>query len=233
MLYAKHLSKIIGNQSVLSDVSFDIQDGEFVGFLGPNGAGKTSTMRLLATSLRRTSGELSLFGFDPDKSGEEIRSLIGYLPEKPPLYPQFQVEEQIRFIASLKGISNRDLKATVDHLLESCRLQDVRNKSCNSLSKGFRQKVGLACALVGAPKLLILDEPTSGLDPREVVEIRNLIKSFQAKTTIIFSSHILGEVSSLCERIIVFIKGKTVLDSSLKEVENLETLFLQSIEKYS
>jgi ABC-2 type transport system ATP-binding protein len=233
MLQAKHLTKIIGNYDVLNDVSFEIKEGEFVGFLGPNGAGKTSTMRLLTTSLRRSSGDLSIFGLDPNENGDKIRNFIGYLPEKPPLYPQFKVEEQIRFVASLKGVSKQNLKADVDRLLELCRIQEVGSKFCGSLSKGFRQKVGLACALIGAPKLLILDEPTSGLDPREVVEIRNLIKSFQGKTTIIFSSHILGEVSSLCERIVLFVKGRTVFDAPLKEVENLETLFLQSIEKYS
>ncbi len=233
MLQAKHITKTIGNHDLLSDVSFDIKAGEFVGFLGPNGAGKTTTMRILATSLRRSSGELSIFKFDPNSQGEEVRELIGYLPEKPPLYPQLNVEEQIRFVASLKGISGSDLENEIGRLIESCRLTEVKKKSCNSLSKGFRQKVGLACALIGSPKLLILDEPTSGLDPREVVEIRNLIKSFQGKTTIVFSSHILGEVSSLCERVIVFVKGKTVLDMPLSEVTNLENLFLSSIEKYS
>ncbi len=233
MLQAKHIRKTIGNHDLLSDVSFDVKEGEFVGFLGPNGAGKTTTMRILATSLRRSSGDLSIFNFDPDNSGGEVREIIGYLPEKPPLYPQLRVDEQIRFVASLKGIKSEDLEEEVSRLINSCRLSDVKNKSCNSLSKGFRQKVGLACALIGSPKLLILDEPTSGLDPMEVVEIRNLIQSFQGKTTIVFSSHILGEVSSLCERVIVFVKGRTVLDVPLSEVSNLENLFLSSIEKYS
>ena len=233
MLQAKHLTKTIGNSSILSDVSFEIKEGEFVGFLGPNGAGKTTTMRMLATSLKRSSGELSILNFDPSTQGERVREVIGYLPEKPPLYPQLTVEEQIKFVASLKGVVASDLKNIVNQLIESCRLSEVKSKSCNSLSKGFRQKAGLACALIGSPRLLILDEPTSGLDPREVVEIRNLIKSFQGKTTIIFSSHILGEVSSLCERVIVFVKGRTVLDVPLSEVENLENLFLSSIEKYS
>lgn len=233
MIQASHLTKKIGNQDLLSDISFKIKEGELVGFLGPNGAGKTSTMRILSCTMKRSSGELSMFSLNPEKDTNKIRSQIGYLPERPALYPQLSVTEQIRLIAELKGTEKNSLNSTVDQLISKCRLTEVLKKTCNSLSKGFRQKVGLACAIIGEPKLLILDEPTSGLDPKEIVEIRSLIKSLQEKSTIIISSHLLGEVSNLCKRALIFVKGRTVLDLDLNSVENLEKTFLEAIENNS
>lgn len=232
MISCEKVSKNISGTSILEEVSFTAELGELVGILGPNGAGKTTTMRILSTYLAPSSGRVSLGGFDVVKEAEEVRKLIGILPESPPLYDELSVEQYVSFVGRLRGLSGKELRGDLDSILERCRLIEKRKVACGSLSKGFRQKVGLAAAIIGDPKILLLDEPTSGLDPREITEIRTLIRELKEGRTILFSSHILSEISEMCDRVVMFVRGRTVLEGTLSDLTaetSLEKLFLNAL----
>lgn len=213
MIEVKNLVKRFGGKAAVNDISFTVHDGEVLGFLGPNGAGKTTTMNMLTGYLSSTSGSITISGYDILAQPELAKSKIGYLPEKPPLYPDMTVEEYLDFIYELKGCTLK----RYDHIKEICELvgiEHVYGRVIKHLSKGYQQRVGLAQALVGNPEVLILDEPTVGLDPRQIIEIRNLIRRLGEKHTVIFSTHILSEVQAVCERILVINDGKIVADDT-------------------
>lgn len=210
MIKVSHITKCYGNLKAVSDVSFEIGKGEIVGFLGPNGAGKTTTMRILTGFMPPTSGKVEIAGFDVLENANEVKKRIGYLPENVPLYHDMEVEAFLNFFAELKGIKRKERKKHVAKIIERCGLAPVKKEIIKRLSKGFRQRVGIAQALIGNPEVLILDEPTIGLDPKQVVEIRNLIKELGRKRTIILSTHILSEVAEVCNRVIIISEGKIV-----------------------
>ncbi len=217
----KELSKIYGSQHAVDNISFSIKEGEIVGFLGPNGAGKSTTMKVATTYIPPTSGTIEVCGYDVIDKPMEVRKNIGYLPEHNPLYLDMYVHEYIRFIGSLHGIKGRNLVDRVKYMVELCGLTVEQNKKIGALSKGYRQRVGLAQALVHDPKVLILDEPTTGLDPNQIVEIRSLIKSIAKDKTIIFSTHIMQEVQEICDRVIIINKGKIIADKPLNEMQSV------------
>lgn len=220
MIEVEHLSKIYGSTPAISDVTFNVEKGEILGFLGPNGAGKTTTMRILAGYLPATSGTARIAGFDVHENSLAVRQRIGYLPETPPLYPEMTVEGFLYFVARIKGVPAGERTARVKASLERCNLEDKRHVIIRKLSKGYRQRVGIAQAIVHDPPAIILDEPTVGLDPRQIIEVRNLIKSLAGSHTIILSTHILPEVSMTCSRVAIINRGKIVAMNSL---ENLMT----------
>lgn len=220
MIEVEHLSKIYGSTfPAVQDVTFNVEPGEIVGFLGPNGAGKTTTMRILAGYLPATSGTARIAGYDVHENSLAVRQRIGYLPETPPLYPEMTVEGFLNFVARLKGVSAGDRAQKVRNAIARCNLQEKRSVLIRKLSKGFRQRVGIAQAIVHDPPAIILDEPTVGLDPRQIIEVRNLIKSLAGSHTIILSTHILPEVSMTCSRVTIINKGKVVATNT---PENLE-----------
>ena len=219
MIEVEHLSKIYGSTPAVQDVTFSVEPGEIVGFLGPNGAGKTTTMRILAGYLPATSGTARIAGYDVHENSLAVRQRIGYLPETPPLYPEMTVEGFLYFVARLKGVSAGDRAQRVRNAIARCNLQEKHSVLIRKLSKGFRQRVGIAQAIVHDPPAIILDEPTVGLDPRQIIEVRNLIKSLAGSHTIILSTHILPEVSMTCSRVTIINKGKVVATNT---PENLE-----------
>jgi ABC-2 type transport system ATP-binding protein len=201
-------------------VSFEVQKGQIVGFLGPNGAGKTTTMRMLTCFLPPTSGIATVAGFDVLEQPFEVKKRIGYLPETPPLYPEMRTAEYLAFVGSLKGLSGTELNKRVEYVLERCAIADVRDKLLGKLSKGYRQRVGLAQAIIHNPDVLILDEPTSGLDPKQINETRDLIKSLAGDHTIILSTHILPEVEQTCQYVLIINKGRLVAKDSVNNLQN-------------
>ena len=215
----KNLTKIYGEQKVVDDISFEVQEGEIVGFLGPNGAGKSTTMKIATCYIPPTSGELTINGLDVERDSVEVRNLIGYLPEHNPLYLDMYVHEYLGFIGSLYRLSGRRLKDRVASMVEMCGLTREQNKKIGTLSKGYRQRVGLAQALIHNPPVLILDEPTTGLDPNQLVEIRQLIKETSQAKTVIFSTHIMQEVQALCDRVVIIDRGRLVADSLVSELK--------------
>lgn len=227
-LEVKNVAKRYGDFYAVSDVSFTANTGEIVGFLGPNGAGKTSTLRMMVTFLPPSSGDITIGGFSVRTKGDEIRRLIGYLPENPPLYPELTVKEYLSFVARLKSVVK--VKEAVDCAIEKCFLSEVTSKLCGFLSKGFKQRVGLAQAIIHDPKIVILDEPTSGLDPKQIIEIRELIKSLGIGKIVVLSTHILPEVSMVCNKVVIVNKGKTVIEKNISDLEkSLEETFLESL----
>lgn len=208
MIEVQELTKRYGDFEAIRGVSFSIQKGEIVGFLGPNGAGKTTTMRILSCFMPPTSGTGSVAGYDLFRNSLEVRKRIGYLPEHPPLYPEMTVRAYLLFVATIKGISKREQKAKLSKSIEQCGLVEVQNRLIGHLSKGYRQRIGIAQALIHDPEVVILDEPTLGLDPAQIIEIRRLVKGLAGERTIILSTHILPEVSMLCNRVIVINRGK-------------------------
>ncbi|UKO99661.1 ABC transporter ATP-binding protein [Nostoc sp. UHCC 0870] len=220
MIEVEHLSKIYGSTSAITDVTFNVEPGEIVGFLGPNGAGKTTTMRILAGYLPASSGTAKIAGFDVHESSLAVRQRIGYLPETPPLYPEMTVEGFLHFVAHIKGISAGDRAAKVKAAIKRCNLQEKSQVIIRKLSKGYRQRVGIAQAIVHDPPAIILDEPTVGLDPRQIIEVRNLIKSLAGTHTVILSTHILPEVSMTCNRVTIINRGQVVATNT---PENLMT----------
>lgn len=210
MIEISHLAKKYGGHYAVKDLSVTIEDGQIYGFLGPNGAGKSTTMNIITGYLAPTAGEVKIDGFDIMKEPEEAKKRIGYLPEIPPLYQEMTVEEYLRFAASLKKIPASARKAAVEKAVEIAKLSEVSNRLIANLSKGYRQRVGLAQAVLGDPPVIILDEPTVGLDPKQMIEIRELILSLKEKHTVILSSHILSEVSAVCDRILIISKGELV-----------------------
>jgi ABC-2 type transport system ATP-binding protein len=214
------LSKRYGDFEAVRDLSFQIGAGEVVGFLGPNGAGKTTTMRMLTGFIPPTNGSIRIAGFDIFAEGLDARRSMGYLPETPPLYPEMTPKSYIEFVAKLKDVPRAKRKDAVDRALDLCGLQDVRSREIRQLSKGYRQRVGLAQAIVHDPPVLVLDEPTVGLDPMQIREIRSLIRDLAATggQTILLSTHILAEVEAICQRVILIQHGRKVLDQPLTEL---------------
>ncbi len=210
MIEVQNLTKYYGPVMAIEDVSFTVSKGEIVGFLGPNGAGKTTTMRVLTGYMPPTTGRAQVAGFDVLTQSLEARRRIGYLPESVPLYGELRVRTYLDFVAEVKGVAGRDRRARVGEAMERCGIADVGGKLVGSLSRGYRQRVGLAQALVNDPEVLILDEPTVGLDPQQIVEIRRLIKGLAGQRTIILSTHILPEVSMTCDRVIIISRGRIV-----------------------
>lgn len=232
MIEVQKLEKRYGDYIAVSDVTFSAAQGEIVGFLGPNGAGKTTTIRMLATYLPPTAGSARIAGFDIQRQADEVRRHIGYLPENPPLYPEMTVTEYLHFIGRIKGLPKRSLTSSVSDVIERCFLGDVRNKLCAHLSRGYRQRVGLAQAIIHDPKVIILDEPTSGLDPKQIVEIRQLIKTLGQGHTVLLSTHILPEVMMVCNKVVIVNQGRVVLEKQLAEIgaaATLEQLFMQCV----
>ena len=205
-----HLSKFYGSTVAIQDVSFAVETGEIIGFLGPNGAGKTTTMRILAGYLPATTGTARVAGYDVHEHSMAVRRRIGYLPETPPLYPDMTVESFLFFVSRIKRVPAGDRSAKVDSAIRRCQLEEKRKDLIRKLSKGYRQRVGIAQALVHDPPAIILDEPTIGLDPRQIIEVRNLIKSLAGDHTIILSTHILPEVSMTCDRVTIINQGRVV-----------------------
>jgi ABC-2 type transport system ATP-binding protein len=222
-LQIKGLTKIFGRQKAVDNISFDIAEGEIVGFLGPNGAGKSTTMKIATGYLPPTEGVVYVGGYDVVSNPLDVKQVTGYLPEHNPLYLDMFVHEYLNFTGSLYGLRGNKLKLRVGAMVEQCGLQREQNKKIEALSKGYRQRVGLAQALIHNPKVLILDEPTSGLDPNQLVEIRNLIKDISHNKTVVFSTHIMQEVRALCDRVILISKGKVVADDSLDNLMNRNT----------
>ncbi len=210
MIQVENLTRMFGSKRAVDNISFDVREGEILGFLGPNGAGKTTTMRILSCFIPATGGKVRIDGLDVFGDSLEVRRKIGYLPENVPLYPDMRVNEYLGYRCSLKGLSGRKRRRRMTEVLEMCSLTEVRKTIIGKLSKGYRQRVGLADALVHEPQVLILDEPTIGLDPNQIRHIRNLIKSLAGKHTVILSSHILPEVEMVCERVLIMKNGKIV-----------------------
>jgi ABC-2 type transport system ATP-binding protein len=210
MIEVEHLSKLYGSTTAIQDVDFTVDTGEILGFLGPNGAGKTTTMRILAGYIPATTGTVRVAGFDVHEQSLAVRQRIGYLPENPPLYPDMTVADYLYFVASIKGVPPGDRRQRVHWATERCQLTAKRQVLIRKLSKGFKQRVGIAQAIVHDPPVIILDEPTVGLDPKQIIEVRNLIKSLAADHTIILSTHILPEVSMTCDRVTIINQGRVV-----------------------
>src|SRR6202790_4393122 len=220
MITVNGLTKRYAHNTAVNDISFEVQKGQIVGFLGPNGAGKTTTMRMLTCFLPPTFGQATVAGFDVLEQPFEVKKRIGYLPETPPLYPEMRTREYLAFVGSLKGLSGSELNKRVEYVLDRCAIADVRDKLLGNLSKGYRQRGGLAQAIIHNPDVLILDEPTSGLDPKQINETRDLIKSLGGDHTIILSTHILPEVEQTCEQVIIINKGKLVATDSVSNLQN-------------
>ena len=216
MIEVQNITKNYGPFQALKDISFQVDKGQIVGFLGPNGAGKTTTMRILTCFMPASSGHVTIAGYDVFKASREVRKRIGYLPENVPLYPEMTVTKYLKYMAKIRGIPRSNSKAGLDNAIEACGLTERRHQIIGQLSRGFRQRVGLAQALIHEPDVLILDEPTSGLDPRQIVEIRELIKALGKERTILFSTHILPEASATCERLIIISRGEITGDIQLE-----------------
>lgn len=210
MIEVENLTKVYNGRKAVDDLSFRVEKGEIMGLLGPNGAGKTTTMRILTCYMPSTSGTARVAGFDVFEESLEVRKRIGYLPESPPLYPEMTVESYLQFVAKIKGTPSAKRKSQVDDAMEKCSIEDVRNRIIGRLSKGYKQRVGLAQSLLNNPEVLILDEPTIGLDPKQIFEVRSLIKGLAGSHTVILSTHILPEVSMTCNRVVIIDNGKVV-----------------------
>ncbi|RYZ64994.1 MAG: ABC transporter ATP-binding protein, partial [Proteobacteria bacterium] len=215
MIQVDQLTKNYGPHRAVDSLSFSVRKGEVVGFLGPNGAGKTTTMKIITGFMAASSGSVRVGGYDVFENPIEVKRKIGYLPETPPVYGEMTVESYLKFVARLKGVEKSRLKSLVDRAIEKTDLGSVRKRLIQNLSKGYRQRVGISQALVSDPEVLILDEPTVGLDPRQVAEVRSLIKELAGQHTIILSTHILPEVQASCQRIVIINKGKIVMQDSI------------------
>src|ERR1700734_688345 len=220
MIIVKDITKKYARAVAVDHISFSVEKGQIVGFLGPNGAGKTTTMRILTCFLAPTAGTASVAGFDILEQPFEVKKRIGYLPETPPLYPEMETAEYLRFVGKLKGLSGADLEKRIDYVCDRCFVADVKTKLLGKLSKGYRQRVGLAQAIIHNPDVLILDEPTAGLDPKQIIETRDLIRSLAGDHTIILSTHILPEVEQTCEQVLIINKGKLVATDSVHNLQN-------------
>src|ERR1700723_1230448 len=218
MIIVKDVTKKYARAIAVDQISFSVAKGQIVGFLGPNGAGKTTTMRILTCFLPPSAGTATVAGFDVLEQPFEVKKRIGYLPETPPLYPEMETAEYLRFVGKLKGLSGADLEKRVDYVCDRCFVADVKTKLLGKLSKGYRQRVGLAQAIIHNPDVLILDEPTAGLDPKQINETRDLIKGLAGDHTIILSTHILPEVEQICEQVIIIAKGRLVATDSVQNL---------------
>ena len=227
MIQVHNLTKYFGPILAVDRVNFEVAQGEIVGFLGPNGAGKTTTMRVLTTYLPATSGVAKVAGFDVMTESLDVRRNIGYLPESVPLYTEMRVEEYLVYRAKLKGVERKDRAKQLDYCLDRCRLREVRRRLLGTLSKGYRQRVGLADAMIHDPQILILDEPTAGLDPVQIRETLALIQDLGDSHTILLSTHILSEVEAICERVIIINAGRVGFSRSLEELESQAVTVLE------
>ncbi|MBT5549393.1 MAG: ATP-binding cassette domain-containing protein [Nitrospina sp.] len=232
MIEVENLTKHYGPRRAINNLTFQIAQGEVVGFLGPNGAGKSTTMNILSCILPASSGTARIQGYDTFENSLEIRKIIGYLPETPPLYPDMSVRDYLIFAAQVRGVITRESRSAVEKVIEKCSLKDVSHRIIGRLSKGYQQRVGLAQAMVHDPDILILDEPTIGLDPIQIIEIRKLIQELAASHTIILSSHILPEITQICQRVIIINEGEIVavdslqgLTASMRKSERLSLTF--------
>src|SRR5881398_3627073 len=230
MISVKDLSKRYARNTAVDHISFEVERGQIVGFLGPNGAGKTTTMRMLTCFLPPSSGTATVAGFDVIEAPLEVKKRIGYLPEAPPLYLEMQTAEYLTFVGKLKGLSGAELRQRVDTVCDRCAVGDVKNKLLGKLSKGYRQRVGLAQAIIHNPDVLILDEPTAGLDPKQIIETRDLIRGLAGDHTIVLSTHILPEVAQTCQRVIIN-KGHVVAvdtpDNLTARLKGAATMYVQ------
>ena len=215
MISTKNVTKYFGGFQALKDISFEINKGEIVGFLGQNGAGKTTLMRILTSYLPATSGEVKIGGNDVVGNSLAVRRKIGYLPETPPLYSNMTVNDYLEFAAQMKDVPGRQQHKQMDRVLEECNIGNVKNKTIGNLSKGYRQRVGIAQAIINEPEVLILDEPTSGLDPIQNLQVRKLIKSLRHERTVILSTHILSEIEQIAQRVLIIKSGRIIVDESL------------------
>ena len=231
MIEVEHLTKRYGPVTAVNDVSFQVRKGEILGFLGPNGAGKTTTMRVLTGYMPATEGRVRVAGYDVLEQPIEAKRRIGYLPETPPLYPDMTVREYLQFVAKIKGVAPADRKSRVEQVMARTWVTDMANRTCGKLSKGYKQRVGLAQALIHNPDVLILDEPTAGLDPKQIRETRRLVKELAGDHTIILSTHILPEVSQTCDRVVIINKGRVVAvdtpENLTRRLSGAETIFVQ------
>ena len=231
MIEVSHLTKTYGRHLAVDDISFAVEDGQICGLLGPNGAGKSTIMNILTGYLSATSGLVTVAGHPLPEEADAAKACVGYLPEQPPLYPEMTVEEYLLFAAELKGVKRADRKEQVRKAAHRTGLDNVMPRLIRSLSKGYRQRVGIAQALLGSPKLIILDEPTVGLDPAQVVEIRKLIRELGKAHTVILSSHILSEVQAVCQQVLILSKGKLAASGTLEELtagdRSLEEVFME------
>lgn len=233
MIEVQHLTKLYGDLTAVSDVSFDVASGQILGFLGPNGSGKTTTMRIITGFLPATEGTVKVSGFDIFEDSFEVRKRIGYLPETPPLYNDMTVAAYLRFVARLKGMPRAQIADALERALVRCGLTHVVDRVTGHLSKGYRQRVGLAQAIIHNPDVLILDEPTVGLDPQQIIEIRTLIKELAGAHTVVLSTHILPEVAQVCEKVVIINEGRVVKEDMIadltKDGQTLEEVFLRAI----
>jgi ABC-2 type transport system ATP-binding protein len=231
VIEVQHLTKRYGRVTAVDDVSFRVERGEILGFLGPNGAGKTTTMRILTGYMPATEGRASVAGLDIFDKPIEAKRRIGYLPETPPLYPDMTVREYVDFVARIKGVPSKERRERVDSVMKRAHVADMADRHCAKLSKGYKQRVGLAQALVHNPEVLILDEPTAGLDPKQIIETRDLIRNLAGDHTIILSTHILPEVSQTCQRVVIINQGRVVAvdtpDNLTARLRGAETLYVQ------
>ena len=231
MIEVQNLTKRYGRVTAVDDISFRVERGEILGFLGPNGAGKTTTMRILTGYMPATEGKAIVAGFDVFDQPVEAKRRTGYLPETPPLYPDMSVIEYLAFVAKIKGVPSADQRERVKAVMDRARVSDMANRLCSKLSKGYKQRVGLAQALIHNPDVLILDEPTAGLDPKQIIETRELIKELAGDHTIVLSTHILPEVSQTCQRVVIINKGRVVAidtpDNLTERLHGSATLYVQ------
>ncbi len=218
MIEVQGLTKIYGTHAAVAHIDFTVNDGEIVGFLGPNGAGKTTTMNMMTGFISSTEGSVKINGFDILDEPEKAKKELGYLPDVPPLYGDMRVTEYLNFVCDIKGVPKAKRPEMLKYIMETVKITDHAHRIVKNLSKGYRQRVGLAQAMVGFPKVLILDEPTVGLDPKQIIEMRDVIRALGKRHTVILSSHILGEVSAVCDRIIIINKGKIVADASAEKL---------------
>jgi ABC-2 type transport system ATP-binding protein len=232
MIEVQHLTKRYGDLTAVSDISFTVASGQILGFLGPNGSGKTTTMRVITGFMPASSGTVKVAGFDIFDESFEARKRIGYLPESPPLYNDMTVTAYLRFVARIKGMRKTDIPAALDHALTRCGLTKVTDRVTGHLSKGFRQRVSLAQAIIHNPEVLVLDEPTVGLDPQQIIEIRALIRELTGQHTVVLSTHILPEVAQVCEKVVIINAGRVVIEDMIENLtrsQTLEEVFLKAI----
>ena len=236
MIEVKNLSKYFGAIPALEDVSFEVEQGEIFGFLGPNGAGKSTTMRILTGFSPASKGTATVAGFEVHKQPMEVKKRVGYLPERVPLYEEMTVSSFLRYVCEIKGLSRKDQKTESGRVMERCGLEHMAKRLISHLSKGYRQRVGLAQALIGSPPVLILDEPTVGLDPKQIVGIRDMIRTLGEEHTILLSTHILPEVTVVCERVIIINNGRIVAQKRVDDLKNaagdtksLEEVFMEVV----
>ena len=224
MIEVRNLTKTYGSVVAVDKATFTVATGQAVGFLGPNGAGKTTTMRIITGFMPASSGTVRVDGLDVFSDSFEVRKRIGYLPETPPLYLEMRIRSYLHYVATLKGVPRRQIAAAADRVIDQCGLGSVANRLCGNMSKGFRQRIGLAQALIHDPSVLVLDEPTIGLDPAQIVEIRGLIRDLAEQRTVVLSTHILPEVAQICSKVVIINQGKVALEQEISELTKERSL---------